>query len=206
MALLHDLKGPSNRFIRIARARVVLEGQWLELLNYMFKFCSGTRKTLYHRANWTHQHCYRATTVLIPSFKYACGIFKVTLLIFNLLQRANGGQSQTFRVPFGNSAVFIMTEHILVDLGYRRYIPLDSPSDWEPALRNIVALSATVCELEIQQCYMTSWFKSIDLEAQGRTVYVKMTERMASLQGTDLREFCGMLSFWHLLLKTLPVC
>ncbi|KAG1769183.1 hypothetical protein EDD22DRAFT_949062 [Suillus occidentalis] len=153
------------------------------------------------------QILFKNTEDIVPSRKLgASALLSGDDCLDTIIQRANGGQSQTFRVPFGHSAVFIMTEHILVDLGYRRYILLDSPSDWEPALRNIVALSATVCELEIQQCSKTGWFKPIDLEAEGKTVYVKMTERMASLQGTDLREFRWMLSFWRLLLKTLPVC
>ncbi|KAG1758876.1 hypothetical protein EDD22DRAFT_849670 [Suillus occidentalis] len=147
---------------------------------------------------------FKNTEDIIPSRKRRAS----TLLLTNefldtIIQRDNCG---TFRVPFGNSALFVITEHILVDQGYRQYTPLESFSDSEPALRNIVALSATICELEILQCSLTGWFKPIDLYAHGRTVFAKMTKRMALLEGVDLQEFRGMLSLWHLLLKSLPPC
>ncbi|KAG1907465.1 uncharacterized protein F5891DRAFT_1181741 [Suillus fuscotomentosus] len=121
-----------------------------------------------------------------------------------IVQREHGGQLQSFRVPFGNRTVTIMTEYILIDQGYRQYIPLKTLNDWKPGLRNIFALSATACELEIRQCAETGWFKPVDLYAQGSMTYQRMTDRMNSLEGTDLEEFRGLLNFMHRLLLTAP--
>lgn len=98
-----------------------------------------------------------------------------------------------------------MTEHILVDQGYHRYIPLTDTvtRHWEFGLQNTIALSATICELEMVQCSKTGWFRPVDLHAKGRSIYARMKARMASLNGSELMEFRKLLGSFHLLLLTL---
>ncbi|KAG1763815.1 hypothetical protein EV702DRAFT_1051631 [Suillus placidus] len=164
------------------------------------KNCQGkscARGAMAGAYNLSVQLLLKKTEDIIPSRKLdASALLSTRDFLDTIIQRPNdGGQLQKFRIPFGHSGIFIITEHILVDQGYWRYIPLNSLSDWESPLRNIVALSATICELEIQKCSETGWFKPIDLHADGRKVYVKMTKRMNSLTGTDLKEFAKCYAF-----------
>ncbi|KAG1838750.1 hypothetical protein C8R48DRAFT_782301 [Suillus tomentosus] len=113
--------------------------------------------------NLSAQILFKNPNNVIPSRKaHALTLVSNDDYLDAIVQVTNDGQLQSLRVPFGSSTVITMTEHILVDQGYRHYIPLDTATgDWESGLQNTMALSATICELEMVQCSKIGWFPNV---------------------------------------------